>query len=93
MMERIPSQPGPPHTSPRPDMTKPQKARPSPISDEQAIQIARKAVENALADGEYDRNAHGGEAMNKGITVDLSRSAIKALPNKVMDIINIGIER
>ncbi|KAK3363517.1 RAM signaling pathway protein-domain-containing protein [Lasiosphaeria hispida] len=64
----------------------------TPISPGQVIALVREARKKALADDE-NRPATDADGLKPGITLDLIRKNIPALPDEVVDILRGGVER
>ncbi|KAI0385395.1 RAM signaling pathway protein-domain-containing protein [Hypomontagnella monticulosa] len=67
----------------------------APLSPKQVIALAREAMNDALQENETQAAEASGVSteLKPGITIDLSRKNIQALPDEVVDIIKNELER
>lgn len=66
-----------------------------PLSTNQVISLARQAMDSALRENETQAAGASGVSteLKPGVTIDLSRKNIQALPDEVVDIIKNELER
>lgn len=66
-----------------------------PLSPNQVVALAREAMKSALQENETQAAEASGVStdLKPGITIDLSRKNIQALPDEVVDIIKNELER
>lgn len=66
-----------------------------PLSAGQVIALAKEAMNNALQENETQAAEASGVSteLKPGVTIDLSRKNIQALPDEVVDIIKNELER
>ncbi|KAI2468301.1 putative cell morphogenesis protein Sog2 [Annulohypoxylon bovei var. microspora] len=67
----------------------------APLSTSQVITLARQAMDSALRENETQAAGASGVStdLKPGVTIDLSRKNIQALPDEVVDIIKNELER
>ncbi len=67
----------------------------APLSTSQVIALAREAMDSALQENETQAAEASGVStdLKPGVTIDLSRKNIQALPEEVVDIIKNELER
>jgi hypothetical protein len=67
----------------------------APISSERVIALAREAMRNALEENQTKAAEASGVSneLKPRVTIDLSRENIQKLPDEVVDIIKVELER